>query len=473
MPPGCDCAQRRSRQDLSEPVPPVRPRLYAAQTGRAMHGLGRGRLPNLVVGRSCRENTWAGRPARRSRWLKLAASHSDRACQCNDRQCVRSPDASSGHGRVQGVGFRPFVYRLAKAAFGIGGEVQQLYVGEVEIHCLRRSPDTLALEFSSTTLIAGGAATVEAAHCTRSRYRPNATAYETVLLFTRAKHGQRRKRIRAARLLHVRRTVSAGASTTRPTGAIGYPFINCTQCGPRYTLIEATALRSSQTRACAAFALCADCEQRVSRSCRQTDGFMPNPSPARTCGPSVEYVDDRPAVGSDGDSRSRCGDRPPCSRAESLPLRASAAITCCATQRTSRRSSACAERKRRPDKPLAVLFPFEGDAGLDALREHVELRERETDALLSSARPIVLAARREDSRLPDNLAPGSGRAGRVAALLAAAPPAVSHLRATAGGDVRQHQRRTGTDRQRRSGAAPGVGGGRIPASRPTDRAAGR
>jgi hydrogenase maturation protein HypF len=69
------------------------------------------------------------------------------------------------------------------------------------------------------------------------------------------------------------------------------------------------------------------------------------------------------------------------------------------------------ERKRRPHKPLAVLFPQSGPDGLDAMREHLVLDAPTEHALVDPARPIVLARRRAESTLAAGLAPGLDEIG--------------------------------------------------------------
>ena len=90
----------RAGPDLSRSMRALRPRLHAAHAGRALHGVGRRRLPHLVVERCARAS--ADRAAMRKRRV------SKPACPATSRV-----NGLLG-GRVQGVGFRPFVYRLAQ-----------------------------------------------------------------------------------------------------------------------------------------------------------------------------------------------------------------------------------------------------------------------------------------------------------------------------------------------------------------------
>jgi hydrogenase maturation protein HypF len=69
------------------------------------------------------------------------------------------------------------------------------------------------------------------------------------------------------------------------------------------------------------------------------------------------------------------------------------------------------ERKRRPDKPLAVMFPQRGADGLEAAREELSIGAVEQAALSDPARSIVLVPRRADGRLAPSVAPGLGEIG--------------------------------------------------------------
>ena len=80
----------------------------------------------------------------------------------------------------------------------------------------------------------------------------------------------------------------------------------------------------------------------------------------------------------------------------------------------ARNADAVAElrrRKRRPDKPLAVMFPLAGDDGLDEVRRHAQVLPKESELLVSPARPIVLITQRPSSTLTDGIAPGLRRIG--------------------------------------------------------------
>jgi hydrogenase maturation protein HypF len=69
------------------------------------------------------------------------------------------------------------------------------------------------------------------------------------------------------------------------------------------------------------------------------------------------------------------------------------------------------QRKLRPDKPLAVMFPVAGTDGLDAARGYVTFQDAEAELVAGPVRPIVLAKRNADGALADNIAPGLDEIG--------------------------------------------------------------
>ena len=125
-------------------------------------------------------------------------------------------------------------------------------------------------------------------------------------------------------------------------------------------------------------------------------------------------------------------------------------------------------RKRRPTKPLAVLFPWVGSDGLAMLRRDCAPDAAEARSLCAAERPIVLVSLRVDSRLSAALAPGLGELG---ALLPCSP--LHHLIAdgfggplvATSGNISGEPILTDPDDAER---ASGRGRRRVPAPRPAD-----
>lgn len=296
----------------------------------------------------------------------------------------------SGH--VQGVGFRPFVFRLA-ARHGIVGRVQNR-LGEVDIlasgsaDVLRRFESELVTEAPPLS-------------------RPVITRIEHVEALDDGDFSIAPSSSDADASIFVppdyfmcddcRRELADPADRRHR-----YPFINCTQCGPRYTLIESLPYDRHNT-SMAAFPLCADCEREyLDPSDRR---FHAEPVACPACGPQVSWE----VPGTDEVQHADAA-----LDAALAALRAGRIVgvkgiggyhlMCDAGS-----AAAVAElrrRKQRPDKPLAVMFPLAGSDGLDVVRRHASLSDAEAELLAGPVRPIVLVSRRPDSGLADNVAPG-------------------------------------------------------------------
>ena len=180
-----------------------------------------------------------------------------------------------------------------------------------------------------------------------------------------------------------------------------YPFINCTQCGPRYTIITAMPYDRPNT-SMAGFPLCDDCRAEYESPLDRR--FHAQPLACPVCGPELEFI----AVGAD----SSAVINPLLQTIDSLKAGNIVAIkgvggyhlVCDAANDAA--VQRLRERKHRPDKPLAVMFPISGADGLDAVRECLELDEVTAQAITDPARPIVLARKRDDFALSGSLAPG-------------------------------------------------------------------
>ena len=292
-------------------------------------------------------------------------------------------------GHVQGVGFRPFVYRLAKE-LGIRGQVQNR-LGEVDI-------------------IASGPPGVLAQFCEQ--------------LIVRAPPLARPRVVRQRALESVSfPDFSIAASTASATPHIfvppdffmcddcrrelhdpgdrryQYPFINCTQCGPRYTLIESLPYDRPNT-SMADFPLCADCQAEYDNPLDRR--FHAEPVACPACGPALSFVADGEKIQCDALATALSYLRN--GRIVAVKGIGGYHLTCDAANEDA--VARLRERKHRPEKPLAVMFPFAGNDGLESVRHCARLAEDEASLLVSPMRPIVLVRKKAGASLAPNIAPG-------------------------------------------------------------------
>jgi hydrogenase maturation protein HypF len=306
-------------------------------------------------------------------------------------------------GHVQGVGFRPFVYRLAHE-LGLCGTVRNLH-GEVEVEVcgdrgdierFAREVIARAPPLARPRLIAVDEAAVTSA---RGFTILDSAAGESAQIFVPPDS------FTCAACL---------AELTDPADRrYRYPFINCTQCGPRYTLIEALPYDRANTTM-AGFTLCASCREEYERPSDRR--FHAEPVACAACGPVV-WLEEVSAAHEEGRAVSARGEAALARAIELLLAGRILAVKgvggyhliCDATSEAA--VLRLRTRKRRPDKPLAVMFPQSGPDGFARVRREVELTPLESQALLSPARPIVLARKRADSRLAGQIAPGLAEVG--------------------------------------------------------------
>lgn len=294
-------------------------------------------------------------------------------------------------GQVQGVGFRPFVYRLANE-LGLHGEVQNR-LGTVDIIVSGRA-ETLA-EFERALITQAP----PLAKPVITRAEECEQHYFDDFRILASSSGE------AARIFvptdYFLCADCAEEQSNPDDRRFRYPFINCTQCGPRYTLIESLPYDRPNT-SMSGFALCSDCLAEYTDP--NDRRFHAEPIACAVCGPQLLF---------ENSERDVTQERGAALTAAVSLLREGKVIAVkgiggyhlmCDAENASAVAS-LRRRKQRPDKPLAILMPLAGDDGLDIVRQHVHLDAAEQDLLLSAARPIVVATRRSSSSLAWNIAP--------------------------------------------------------------------
>jgi hydrogenase maturation protein HypF len=177
----------------------------------------------------------------------------------------------------------------------------------------------------------------------------------------------------------------------------GYPFTNCTNCGPRFTIATAAPYERPKTTM-AGFRMCPACQREYDSKENRRFHAQPNACPA--CGPRLSLVhgDGTPLPTQDpiGEAAAALRD----GRIVALKGIGGFHLACDATS-----AGAVAElrrRKGRDEKPFAVMA-----RDMDAARRLCVLTQEEERLLTSVERPVVLAERREASNLSEGVAPAN------------------------------------------------------------------
>lgn len=185
-----------------------------------------------------------------------------------------------------------------------------------------------------------------------------------------------------------------------------YPFTNCTQCGPRYTLIRALPYDRPNT-SMAGFPLCEKCLAEYQDPLDRR--FHAEPVACPDCGPSLSLVSAGKIIAGGDDALVRTAAE--LRKGKILAVKGVGGYHLMCDARNEDAVQRLRQRKVRPDKPFAVMFPQSGEDGLDAVREQVSLDDATAMAISGPARPIVLVPRRAESDLARGVAPALAELG--------------------------------------------------------------
>jgi len=295
-------------------------------------------------------------------------------------------------GVVQGVGFRPFVHTAATAR-GLAGWVRNRTDGvriEVEGPAPRVEDFRRALEREAPP----------AARLVRIDVEERPLQSEESFRILDSDPGAPPRPSVPADLATCPECLEEVASASERR--FRYPFTNCTRCGPRWTLIESLPYDRART-SMRGFALCADCEAEY-RDTRDRR-FHAQPVACPACGPSMRlltpegtqlYKDEAALRGAvEGVLSGRV-----------LALQGLGGFQLLVDATNPEAVALLRQRKRRSEKPFAVMFP-----SLEMLRAVCVLTSEEEAVLTSPAAPILLLRKRPSggtrARVAEAVAPGN------------------------------------------------------------------
>ena len=303
-------------------------------------------------------------------------------------------------GVVQGVGFRPFVHRLA-GELGLAGFVLNDARGAV----IEAEGDPAALEALLARLVSDAPplATVEIA------------ATEVVPACGDAGFA-----------------IAESASAGRPDAQISpdtatcpaclrelfdpadrryrYPFINCTDCGPRFTIVRGVPYDRPLTTM-AGFTMCARCQAEYDDPSDRRFHAQPNACP--DCGPHLRGSDPLTRVSRGNEGSADQGGSDPLTRAVAVlqtggivAVKGIGGFHLACLAGDERAVAELRARKHREEKPFALMA-----RDVQAANELVRLGPVEAAMLRGRDRPIVLAPRRPGARVAAAVAPRSAELG--------------------------------------------------------------
>jgi hydrogenase maturation protein HypF len=174
-----------------------------------------------------------------------------------------------------------------------------------------------------------------------------------------------------------------------------YPFINCTNCGPRYTITLRTPYDRPNTTM-AGFRMCPECEREYKDPGDRR--FHAEPVACPACGPKVFMAERETAPISKTIELLGEG------KVVAIKGLGGFHLACDATN--SRAVETLRQRKRRSNKPFALMAP-----DLETIKRFCLVSPEEEALLLSERRPIVLLRKKTPCLLPEAVAPGNNRLG--------------------------------------------------------------
>ncbi len=293
-------------------------------------------------------------------------------------------------GRVQGVGFRPSIYRMAVST-GLSGSVRNTRRGVViEIE----GPRDAILLFAS--LLENDLPPLARIDSLEAEPVESSGGGEFVIMESEEAGG-------SDALFPVDTAVCADClreMVDRGDPRHRYPFINCTNCGPRFTIIEGLPYDRPLTTM-NEFDMDELCrEQYVDPADRR---FHAEPISCPGCGPSLSLIDaeGRDIPGDPVDETKRL-----IAEGRILAIKGLGGYHLACLAGSDEAISTLRERKMRPDKPFAVMF-----RDMDTLGDHCVVGETERRLLVSPEAPIVLLREKRPGSLPAVIAPGNGFIG--------------------------------------------------------------
>jgi hydrogenase maturation protein HypF len=289
-------------------------------------------------------------------------------------------------GVVQGVGFRPFVYRLASETQLAG------FIGN--------NTDGVTIE------IEGAPERIDEFLARLRTDAPPMARIDSLAVHEVPPAGESEFRIILSQVLGPVSTGIPADSATCPDclrelldprdRRYRYPFINCTNCGPRFTITRRIPYDRPQT-SMAVFPMCAACQAEYDDPLNRR--FHAQPNACWDCGPRVWLVDMEGRAIDVQDPIAACIDR--LMAGEIMAIKGIGGFHLGVDATSEAAVMRLRQRKRRYGKPLAVMV-----RDIEAAREFCELTKDEEELLHSAARPIVIARARPGSDIAPAVAPG-------------------------------------------------------------------
>lgn len=295
-------------------------------------------------------------------------------------------------GAVQGVGFRPFVYNLAKRSGLKGYVINDTHGVVIEVEGEEKAVNRFLISLQTEKPPLAHIFSQEIEELPLSDFKD----FEI-----------RRSESKGKKEVFILPDISTCTEclnelTDPENRRYRYPFINCTNCGPRFTIIEKLPYDRPNTTM-KHFKMCPDCEKEYKDPDNRRFHAQPNACPV--CGPHISLYTSEKKLISERDEALK----------ESIRLLREGKIlavkgiggfhlVCDATD--ERAVETLRERKKRGEKPFAVMFK-----DTEQIKNYAQITDFEEAVILSPERPIVIVRKKENTDLSKGVAPYLNRIG--------------------------------------------------------------
>ena len=296
------------------------------------------------------------------------------------------------NGTVQGVGFRPFVYRTA-TALDLAGEVRNTPEGV----SIEAQGDNKALKSLVRRLLNECPPLARIQEIQINRITTGEGQHFSI---TASNAGIEAKTLISPDIAPCDECLTEMADPS--DRRFGYPFINCTNCGPRFTIVESIPYDRPQTTM-KSFTMCEQCASEYENSTHRRFHAQPNACPV--CGPRLRFVDPHSGtIAHAGNALKRAVAAIKKGKIIAIKGGGGFHLACDATDTAA--VTRLRQRKHRDEKPFAIMV-----GSLECARRLCHISEVEACLLTSPQRPIVLLQKKDRCPVSEAVAPGNKNLG--------------------------------------------------------------
>ncbi len=292
-------------------------------------------------------------------------------------------------GAVQGVGFRPFIYKLAKE-LGLVGYVLNSSIGvTIEIEGNKTVIDKFISRLEKEKPPRSIIISMEISYLDK-------IGYNSFII----KHSEKTEELSALILPDIAVCSDCLNELFDPGyRRYLYPFINCTNCGPRYTIIEKMPYDRPNT-SMKIFEMCSECKWEYENPLDRR--FHAQPIACPQCGPHVEMWDARGNVIEVSDWLNLCIEL--INQGQIIALKGIGGFHLICDANNDEVIIKLRRRKRREEKPFALMYP-----SIEMIKKDCTVDEQEERLLKAPEAPIVLLKKRRSAskNISDHIAPNN------------------------------------------------------------------